>query len=211
MPCQQPSHLGPSSTLLAPPPLLHALPSPSPHVAPLLMLLLSTRQDASSFNQPLSFDTSSVKDMGYMFNVRFARALPAASTDGSSLRTACAAAATPRPPVSWPARRPSSYASLLTRQYASSFNQPLSLDTSSVTDMTYMFMVRSGRALPAASAAGPSLHAACVAAASPCPPDHPARTSPLLLCFPLHSAGRKQFVRREQAPHPLCMVGQYRV
>ena len=32
---------------------------------------LRTRQDAAAFNQPLSFDTSSVTDMSYMFYVRF--------------------------------------------------------------------------------------------------------------------------------------------
>ena len=39
------------------------------------MPLLSTRQDAFAFNQPLSFDTSKVTTMGYMFHVRSARAL----------------------------------------------------------------------------------------------------------------------------------------
>ena len=38
-----------------------------------------------------------------------------------------------------------------------------------------------------------------------------AHISHLFQCFPLHSAERKQFVKREQAPHPLCMVGQCRV
>ena len=37
--------------------------------------LLSTRQSASAFNQPLSFDTSSVTTMYGMFTVRSARAL----------------------------------------------------------------------------------------------------------------------------------------
>ena len=49
------------------------------------------------FNADISsWDTSSVTDMNAMFRVRSARALPAASTVGPSLRTACAAAA-PRP------------------------------------------------------------------------------------------------------------------
>jgi len=39
------------------------------------MPLPSTRQRASAFNQPLSFDTSKVTDMTYMFYVRPARAL----------------------------------------------------------------------------------------------------------------------------------------
>ena len=40
---------------------------------------LSTRQGAAAFNQPLSFDTSSVIDMNGMFAVRSARALPPAA------------------------------------------------------------------------------------------------------------------------------------
>ena len=48
-----------------------------------------------------------------------------------------------------PACRSSSYASLSTRQYANAFNLPLSLDTSSVSDMAYMFQVRLARTLPA--------------------------------------------------------------
>ena len=116
-------------------------------------------QGAFAFNQPLSLNTSSVTTMQRMFYVCSARALAAASTVGSSLHAACAAAATPRPPATRPARRPSFYASLLTRQSASAFNQPLSLDTSSVTDMQYMFNVRSARALPAASIVRPSRHA----------------------------------------------------
>ena len=34
---------------------------------------------ADAFNQPLSFDTSSVTDMSYMFAVRAARAVPPVS------------------------------------------------------------------------------------------------------------------------------------
>ena len=51
-----------------PPPGSYRLP-PASHALP------STRQYASAFNQPLSFDTSSVNDMRYMFRVRSARAL----------------------------------------------------------------------------------------------------------------------------------------
>ena len=49
-------------------------PRPTPRSAS--YALLSTRQLASAFNQPLSFDTSKVTSMGYMFYVRSARALP---------------------------------------------------------------------------------------------------------------------------------------
>ena len=48
-----------------------------------------------------------------------------------------------RPPATRPAPRPASYPLLSTRQGASAFNQPLSFDTSSVTDMQGMFEVRS--------------------------------------------------------------------
>ena len=46
--------------------------------------------------------------------------------------------------------------SVSTAQMAIAFNQPLSLDTSSVTSMAYMFQVRLARALPATTAVGPS-------------------------------------------------------
>ena len=41
-----------------------AAPLPASHAR------LSTRQETWAFNQPLSFDTSKVNDMGYMFKVR---------------------------------------------------------------------------------------------------------------------------------------------
>ena len=62
----------------------------------------------------------------------------------------------PHPPL------PTLRARLSTRQRASAFNQPLSFDTYSVTDMRYMFSVRSAHAL-----APPSLHSR---AFSPCMP-----------------------------------------
>ena len=81
-------------------------------------------------------------------------------------------------------------ASPSTLQDAYAFNQPLSLDTSSVTDMSYMFQVRSARAPPApVSSLDLPLHAAC-AAAAPRPP--PASRPPhvaLFPRFPLDSAG----------------------
>jgi hypothetical protein len=61
------------------PPLPQALPPPGAHLAPHRTPLLSTRQSEfrvySAFNQPLSFDTSSVTNMYAMFVVRSARAL----------------------------------------------------------------------------------------------------------------------------------------
>jgi hypothetical protein len=57
-----------------PPAPPHALPPPGPHLAPHRMPLPSTRQDATVFNQPLSFDTSKVTNMYSMFRVRYSSA-----------------------------------------------------------------------------------------------------------------------------------------
>ena len=86
-------------------------------MSPLLPMLPSfTWQGAPAFNQPLSFDTSSVTNMHLMFEARSARARPSASTVGPSQRAACITAASTRPPASQPACRPSSHASLLLRR-----------------------------------------------------------------------------------------------
>ena len=139
---------------------------PTPHSAS--YALLSTRQDASAFNQPLSFDTSGVTDMEYMFEVRSAHALAPPSLHSRALlpcvlRVRCRRS-TP-PPASRLPPRSALYALLSTRQSALAFNQPLSFDTSSVTDMRYMFHVRSAHAL--APTAGPSRRAfrSCAAVA----------------------------------------------
>ena len=95
----------------------------------------------------------------------------------------------PPPPHALPARISPFLLSFFTRQSASAFNQPLSLDTSSVTNMFGMFQVRFTRALPSASTVGAFLHAVCAAAAALAPSRLSARTS-FLLCFPFHSAER---------------------
>ena len=53
--------------------------SPSPHVTLFVYAFLWTRQNALAYNQPLSFNTSSVRNMDYMFYVRL-RACPCAHT-----------------------------------------------------------------------------------------------------------------------------------
>ena len=174
---------GPPATRLAPlPPASHALPS--------------TRQGASAFNQPLSFVTSSVTTMFEMFRVRSARALgPQALTRAFSpcMLLVCRHHPTGPPAFRLPPLPPASHALPSTRQGASAFNQPLSLDTSSVTNMYSMFQVRSTRAL------GPQ---ALTRAFLPCmplvvppphhrPSRHPAPTSPpRIACPPSNSAGR---------------------
>ena len=58
-------------------------------------------QEATAFNQPLTFDTSSVTDMQYMFRVRSARALaPGLQSDPPCVHAACATPPphTPSPP-----------------------------------------------------------------------------------------------------------------
>jgi hypothetical protein len=161
-PCQQPLHLGPPCALLTPPPLLHALPLPWPACHPSSYAFLSTRQGASAFNQPLSLDTSSVTTMEYMFAVHFSRA---PCQQPPHLGPPCALLTPPPPlhalPLPTPACHPSSYAFLSTRQGASAFNQPLSLDTSSVTNMGNMFWVRFSRA-PASSLHSWVLPARCL-------------------------------------------------
>ena len=93
-------------------PTLSRLPRPTPR--PASYALLSTRQRASAFNQPLSFDTSSVRDMDYMFSVRFTHALaPPASAQPGPLAVHAARELPPAhalpPPVHTP--RPASHAS----------------------------------------------------------------------------------------------------
>ena len=101
-----------------------------------------------AFNQPLSFDTSSVTNMFQMFMVR-------ALAPSLQVGAPC----TPCTPLAPNAQRPSPFplpplgphlasphTLLSTPKGASAFNQPLSLDMSSVTSMRYMFEVRSARA-----------------------------------------------------------------
>ena len=130
--------------MLAPPPprtLILPVPAcrPCSHAFP---FRLGT-QGALAFDQPLSFDTSSVTSMAYMFRVRSARALPQKPLQLGPSPAHCIRCRRPAPSRR-PARacHPSSHASLFIRQYASDFNQPLNFDTSNVTDMRYMFQVR---------------------------------------------------------------------
>ena len=104
-----------------------------------------------NFNADISgWDTSGVTTMSYMFFVRSPR-VPwpqALSRAFPPCMTLVCRHHTPGPPASRlaPLPTPASPALPSTRQSASAFNQPLSFDTSSVTDMGYMFYVRSARA-----------------------------------------------------------------
>ena len=83
----------------------------------------------------------------YMFYVRSARALALTALSRALPVHADCVAATQRPHASRAVPLPASHARLSTWQRASAFNQPLSFDTSKVTNMGYMFYVRSARAL----------------------------------------------------------------
>ena len=115
------------------------------------MPCLWTRQSVTAFNQSLSFDTSRVTTMAYMFQVRSALPMP----PSHRLVSPCSAATfTPSPPARLP---PSQHTSLWTRQSAQAYNQPLSFNTSRVTSMDYMFGVRSAPAHATHSPVGPML------------------------------------------------------
>ena len=143
-----------------------------------------TRQAASAFNQPLSLDTSSVTNMYGMFMVRPPRVPSPQCSVRPSGHAACTATAPPRPRASRPACHPS-VMRLVTRQETTVFNQPLSFDMSSVTDMSQMFDVR---LCCAQGPAGSSVHAACTATA-PTPSRLPPRVSPSM-CLGCDSAAR---------------------
>ena len=63
---------------------LRPAPRPRSYIA-----LFSTRQVAKAFNQQLSFDTSQVKDMESMFEVRSTRARPQRNATSSPLPPPC--------------------------------------------------------------------------------------------------------------------------
>jgi hypothetical protein len=116
---------------------------------------LWTRQRADVFNQPLSFDSSSVTAMNDMFYVRFRQRVQSSELPPAPSAHTPELGHTHMPRARW-VFRPSLCVPHLcatrfhsvwcppwTRQEATAFNQPLSLDTS----MEAMFYVRSARAL----------------------------------------------------------------
>ena len=120
---------------------------PAPRLA--LYAVLSARQSASAFNQPLTFDTSVVTNMRAMFLVRSARALSPVCSRALSFTHM--QLAPPSPTAYHPLARISPRIvcpPFESRQGARAFNQPLTLDTSSVTDMSWMFYVHSSHAAP---------------------------------------------------------------
>ena len=187
-------------------------PRPPPRSAS--YALLSTRQGALAFNQPLSlaFDTSSVTDMSYMFSVR---ARSACALPPSQAPVGPSPSAPLPPPLSTPSRLPTRTS---TRPAcAPSFR--LSAVCESVQPAAELRHVQRHKHVghvPRALAActlppilqpgpplrrlrPPLLHA----------PSHlPTHTSPRILRPPLDSAGNERLVRQQQAGDPLRMGGQ---
>ena len=151
--------------------------------------LFDSRQQSSAFNQPLSFDTSSVTAMYYMFAVRSSPwPAPTSAVEPSPLPAACAAVVCMPPSRLQPAPSPRSECPPFdSRQGASAFNQPLSFDTSSVTNMDYMFSVRSSPCPGPQSAVEPS-PCTLLTPRSPAAYCLPGRTSPGSVCHALRSA-----------------------
>ena len=123
-----------------------------------------------NFNADISsWDTSKVTSMYGMFWVRPARALTPKSLESGFPPSMPFA---PPPPHALPPPGPhlAPHRTPLpsTRQGAVAFNQPLSLDTSKVTNMQFMFTVRSARALAPNSLESRAfpVHAACATTAS---------------------------------------------
>ena len=150
-----------------------------------------SRQQASAFNQQLSFDTSSVTDMFAMFYVRSS---PCPAPISAVIRALSCTLRTPRSPAASRLCQPVHLAPhrmppFESRQAASAFNQPLTFDASSVTDMADMFLVRS-RSCPAPESAVVSSPARC-------------------LCAPRSLASRPA-ARLQLAPHrtPLIWLGR---
>ena len=120
---------------------------------------------ASAFNQPLSFDTSSVTNMDSMFCVRSSPCPAPICSRALSCTLLAAAVARRLPPADPHTSPPTTCPAFDSRQQASAFNQPLSFDTSSVTATSYMFQVRSSPCPAPNLQPSPFLQAACTAVA----------------------------------------------
>ena len=161
----------------------HLLARISSHIV--CPLFISTRQQVSAFNQPLSFDTSSVTNMHYMFSVR-SSPCPARI---SSPALPCMLPAPRSPATSRLQARTSPRIVcplfISTWQQAVAFNQPLSFDTSSVTTMESMFSVLPARALAPGLQLGPprARRLRHTVARTPSPPPDPHLTPLRMPCI----------------------------
>ena len=134
--------------------------------------LQTLAQYADKFNQPLSWDTSGVTDMRWMFNVRGSPRPVCSPPSAVAPYTRCTGvhARSKSPPPSFrlvPTQPPALHhgrPACDPRQGAQAFNQPLSWDTSGVRTMHGMFNVRGSPPPPPPHLQGRGLprHALCV-------------------------------------------------
>jgi hypothetical protein len=168
------------------PPASRSAPRPASHAPP-----FDSRQNANAFNQPLSFDTSKVKNMYGMFYVRSARALRPPSPESGPPRAcrACASTAS-HPPASRRAPRPASP--------APPFDSAAIDDVQPAAEPQHLHgyehvrhVQRALRACPGPEALSRAfaVHAACAAAASHPPASRPA-PHPTSHAPPFDSAAR---------------------
>ena len=166
---------------------------------------------AAAFNQPLSFDTSSVTSMYYMFGSAsaFNQPLSLDTSRVTSMNRMFAAATAFNQPLSFDTSSVTDMAHMF--RSAAAFNQPLSFDTSRVVTMAAFFDAR------------PSPHAPLPpTCAQSRPPYAIARHTSRLyrLPTPSHTRYNSSFwsltgggllVRLQQASHPLRVGGQLRL
>ena len=170
---------------------LATLPPLGRHQTPprIVCALISTRQGASSFNQPLSFDTSSVTDMSWMFCVRSPRVpWPPAFSRAFPVHTPLAppplhAASRPAPP------RPASHTPAFDSAARYGFQPAAELRLVQRHEHG-LHVLRALRACPASSLYSSVEPARCLRRRPPTPSRLPARMSPHFLSFPFDSAER---------------------
>jgi len=186
---------------------------PTPRTAPCQCSPFDSRQGAGAFNQPLNWDTSKVTSMRFMFDVRSSPCPDPCVQSDPPLHAACAAVARrlPHLPRTAPRMRlsmrpPPPFDS---RQHAYAFNQPLSWDLSSLTEIGYMFFVRSSPCPLTHIALGPCparcIHRGCFPPLPHLAP-RPHLAPHRILSFRL-SAVHRLLVRRQQAVDSLRMGG----
>ena len=144
------------------------------------MLPLPTRQYSKAFNQPLSFDTSSVTAMSYMFYVRPPRVPPAS-------------------PPALHAAAPSPHAPAASLSAGRGGVRPAAelRHVQSHEGRFHVYGALRARTQPAASTVGPCLHAAC----APCAPT-PSRLPVRMSFLPVR-------YRRPTASHPTSPVHSF--
>eukprot|EP00964_Phaeocystis_antarctica_P073986 scaffold45446_cov56-Phaeocystis_antarctica.AAC.2 len=217
MPCHNPFTAGPArracrSCAAADP----RRPASRPTPRSASYALLSTRQGALAFNQPLSlaFDTSSVTDMSYMFSVR---ARSACALPPSQAPVGPSPSAPLPPPLSTPSRLPTrtstrpAYAPSLRLSAVGVCVQPAA-ELRHVQRHKHVGHVPRALAactlLPPTLQPSPPLCRLCPPPLHAPPPTFRPRTSPGILRPPLDSAESERLVRRQQAVDPLRMGGQ---